>query len=152
MLLLFLASASQAQDTTLQKKPDSLLTVTPRADSVAKDSTLADTLQKPAKKKAALSSKVEYSSADSLRVEIKGQKVYLFKDATIKYEDIGLKADYVVIDFPKQSVFAEGVPDSTGKKVGIPDFTQGDQEFKSQTIDYNYSTKKGYIQGADKAG
>ena len=52
-----------------------------------------------------------------------------------------------MIDFPKHTVFAEGVPDSTGKKVGIPDFTQGDQQFKSQTIEYNYTTKKGYIQG-----
>ena len=101
-------------------------------------------LKKPGKK-SPLSSKVDYSSKDSLRFEIKGQKVFLFNTADIKYEDISLKANYVEIDFPKNIVRATGVPDSSGKMVGEPEFTQGDQNFKSKEINYNYTTKRGFI-------
>ncbi len=42
-------------------------------------------------KKDNLKSKVEYQAKDSLRFDIKEQKVYLFGEADIKYEDIDLK-------------------------------------------------------------
>jgi len=71
--------------------------------------------------------------------------VYLFNEADIKYQDISLKAAYVEIDFPKNLVFAKGEPDSTGKDQGVPQFTEGSQTFKSKTIHYNFTTKRGYI-------
>ena len=92
-----------------------------------------------------LDDKVDYACVDSLRFEIKGQKVYLYNDAKIKYQQIGLNADYVEIDFPKNLLYASGSKDSTGKDTGVPEFTEGGQTFKSKTINYNYTTKRGYI-------
>ncbi|MCX6267029.1 MAG: putative LPS assembly protein LptD, partial [Bacteroidetes bacterium] len=92
-----------------------------------------------------LAAAVDYASRDSLRFEIKGQKVFLYKEATIKYQDITLKSDYVEIDFTKNVVYATGVKDSTGKQIGTPEFFDGTQNFKSKTINYNYTTKRGYI-------
>ena len=106
---------------------------------------MADSVKKPPKE-SALKSKVEYSSSDSLRFEIKGQKVFLFDKADIKYEDFNLKANYVEIDFVKNTLYATGSKDSTGKLTGNPETAQGDQKFKSKTILYNYNTKRGYIQ------
>jgi len=117
-----------------------------RADSLAApDSIKTDSIPKKKKSNAALKSKVEFKAADSLRFEIDKQKVYMFKDADVKYEDITMKAAYLEIDFPKNEVFAQGVPDSTGKDQGIPDFAQGTMSFKSKQIRYNYTSKRGYI-------
>lgn len=107
--------------------------------------TVADTVKKAAKK-SSLKSKVEYSSTDSLRLDLKEQKVYLYNEANIKYENLNLKAGYVEISFRKNEMFAQGVKDSTGKNTQIPEFAQGDQTFKSTVIRYNYNTKRGYIQ------
>ena len=114
-------------------------------DSISTDSIKSDTSAVKPVKKSKLESRVDYSSKDSLRFEIKGQKVFLYQDADIKYQDISLKAAYVEIDFPKNQVHATGVPDSTGKPVGVPDFTQGSQNFKAKEIDYNYTSKRGLI-------
>jgi len=128
----------RAQDTLTGKRPDTL------APAIA-DTTLKDTTAiRPLKPR--LESRVEYVSRDSIRFEVKGKKVILYKEAILKYQDIELKADYVEIDFPSNSVYATGMPDSTGKEAGTPEFTQGDQKFRSKVINYNYTTKKGYIQ------
>jgi len=97
-------------------------------------------------KKDNLKSKVEYSAKDSLRFDIKDQKVYLFREAEIKYEDLSLKSGYVEIDFAKKTMDATFIKDSAGKEIQVPDFAQGPQKFKSKRITYNYDTKRGYIQ------
>lgn len=123
-----------AQDTIRQPK-----------ERVAVDTSRADTLVKNRKKPEKLAANVDYAATDSLRFEIKGQKVYLYKEANIKYQAITLKADYVEIDFTKNLVYATGKKDSTGKESGVPEFYDGTQNFKSKTINYNYTTKRGYI-------
>jgi len=96
---------------------------------------------------------VEYTAKDSLRFDIKDQKVYLFREADIKYENIDLKSGYVEIDFPKKLVNATFIRDSAGKEIQVPEFTQGSQKFKSKVMSYNYDTKRGYIQNVfHKAG
>jgi lipopolysaccharide assembly outer membrane protein LptD (OstA) len=128
----------RAQDTLTGKRPDTLAPVI--ADTSRNDTTAV----KPIKPR--LEARVEYVSKDSIRFEVKDKKVILYKEADLKYQDIELKADYVEIDFPSNSVYATGMPDSTGKEAGTPEFTQGDQKFRSKVINYNYTTKKGYIQ------
>ncbi len=162
MLLFYLnVTSTVAQDTIRQKKGDkvfvpegqitttsrdSVRTVTIRHDSARTDTTVHDTLAPKKKaKKNSLDARVDYSAKDSLRFEIKGQKVYLYTEGVIKYKDISLKSAYVEIDFPKNLVYATGVKDSTGKYVHTPEFQEGTQIFKSKIINYNYTTKKGYI-------
>jgi len=128
--------------------PDSLKkenNIEPDSALLKKDSLKTDSLPKKKKSSAALKSKVEFKANDSLRFEIDKQKVYMYKDADVKYEDISMKSAYLEIDFPKNEVFAEGVPDSTGKDQGIPEFTQGALSFKSKQIRYNYTSKRGFI-------
>ncbi|HNW99033.1 MAG TPA: putative LPS assembly protein LptD [Bacteroidales bacterium] len=93
----------------------------------------------------AISSKVDYKADDSIRFDIENQKVYLFGNAEIKYEDITLNAEYVEIVFKTNQLFAKGMPDSTGKIKGKPIFTQGEQSFSSSTLTYNFKSKKGKI-------
>jgi len=93
----------------------------------------------------ALSSIVEYSASDSIRFNVKEQKVYLFGQSEINYESINLKADYIEIDFTRNELFATGLPDSTGKAVGRPVFEEGGKSFKSEEMSYNFETKRGLI-------
>ena len=45
-----------------------------------------------------LKSKVIYNSYDSILFDVVQHKVYLYYNASIKYEDITLNADYIEID------------------------------------------------------
>ncbi len=93
----------------------------------------------------ALDGKVVYSSVDSIRFNVPQQKVYLYGKAKINYQEIELTADYIEIDFNKNQLFAKGMPDSSGVIKGTPLFVQGAQTFTSNTMIYNFKTKKGLI-------
>lgn len=92
-----------------------------------------------------LKSKVKYSSDDSMRVDIANEKVYLYKNAKIDYEDLHLEANYIVIDWAAREIYAEGILDTAGTLQGKPAFSQGEQNFKSTAIRYNFDTKRGKI-------
>lgn len=92
-----------------------------------------------------ISAKIEYSARDSIRFSMALQKVYLYGNASVNYESIELKAGYMEIDFNARSVFATGIIDSTGALTQLPTFKDGEQSFESDTIKYNYESKKGII-------
>jgi lipopolysaccharide assembly outer membrane protein LptD (OstA) len=97
------------------------------------------------KNSSGLDSEVTYSAKDSIMFDVKNKMVYLFGDAEVHYEEITLKAEYIEVDQNIKEVFAKGLADSTGKIVGQPVFSEGGEEFKSQTMRYNFDTKKGRI-------
>ncbi len=113
---------------------------------VTADTLAIDSLKTKKPKKEVIEAPVMYKGQDSLRFDVVGKKVYLYKTTEINYQEIGLKADYVRMDFEKNTVFASGLKDSTGKLIGKPIFKEKDQEFKSETISYNFKSEKGVIQ------
>jgi lipopolysaccharide assembly outer membrane protein LptD (OstA) len=148
-------SPGYAQDTTEQKNinisiPDSIIVAGSNAlqnvSTPDSSDTLSQVIAGKEVKKTKLESRVDYTAMDSLRFDVISQKVFLYQGADIKYEDISLKAAYVEIDFQKDLVTATGRTDSTGNETGIPDFTQGNQNFKSKSMTYNFKKKQGYIQ------
>lgn len=96
--------------------------------------------------KSALESQVKYKSRDSIQFDVKQQVVEMYGEAVVDYGEIHLEAAYIRIDFSKFLITAYGMMDSTGKIVGIPLFQEKDQKFTSDTIKYNYQSKKGIIQ------
>jgi lipopolysaccharide assembly outer membrane protein LptD (OstA) len=125
--------------------PDEL----PPADNLvfkeANDTIVAnDTISKAAKA-VGIENKVIYNSFEKIQFDVVNRKVYLFENADITYGNIRLKADYVEIDFDKNEVYARGVPDSLGVMRGTPVFTEGNQEFESHEMTYNFDTRKGII-------
>lgn len=92
-----------------------------------------------------IKSKIKYHAKDSIRVSLENEIVYLYGEATVDYEDLHLEADYIAIDMQNKELFAEGTKDSTGALKGTPNFSQGDQKFRSNAIRYNFQTKKGRI-------
>lgn len=122
-------------DTLLPQSSDSTL-------STVKDSVKIDTLKK---RKSDLNSPVKYTARDSIRYSVTGKEVFLYGDAQVLYEDIDLKADFIRLDQSKFELYAEGRKDSTGKAIGEPVFKQADKTYRSESMSYNFKSKKGKI-------
>ena len=88
---------------------------------------------------------VEYGSVDSNYLDNFTKRVYLFGDAYVRYKDLSLKADYIVVDLDSSIAFASGLPDSLGDMQGLPELTMADESFIAQRIRYNFKTRKGFI-------
>ncbi len=89
---------------------------------------------------------VTYSSRDSIYNDVKRKQVHLYGDASVKTEDISMKAGYILIDLEKNEMEARYAYDADSNRVEFPVFTDGAQEVKAATVRYNFDTEKGYIQ------
>ncbi|MGE5383892.1 MAG: putative LPS assembly protein LptD [Omnitrophica WOR_2 bacterium] len=153
LLLISTINLTAQTDTTYRQLSDTIKTFKQfQADSLSihlgdslhvKDSTAKNIEGK--KKKSAISSKVEYSATDSISLDLENHKAYMYKDADIKYEKIAQKAAYIEIDFNSSVLKALPANDSLGKPYGMPEFSEGDQTFKSKEMKYNFKTKQGFI-------
>jgi len=114
-------------------------------DTIIATSITGDTVIDENAGRTKIDAKVERYARDSIVQDIAHRKIFLFGKAVVNYEDITLKADYIEVDLITNTVFASGIEDSTGKVKGTPEFTQGDQTFKSKTMTYNFDSKKGMI-------
>ncbi|WP_304236949.1 putative LPS assembly protein LptD [Jiulongibacter sediminis] len=96
-----------------------------------------------------LETTVEYSAQDSTIMDVDGETVYLYGNAKVDYGDISLAADYIRLSWGNSEVFAHGLPDTTiqvGEKVsGKPVFTQGSDSYNTDTIRYNFKSRKAII-------
>ncbi len=120
---------------TLQK-PDSVASVRQSQDT---------SLKQPSKEKTFLEDKVVYKAKDSIINVLAENKILLFGEAQINYQDIELKADYIEFNMTDNEVFARGVEDSTGNVTGTPVFKEGGKTFNAKKMTYNFKTKKGVI-------
>lgn len=94
-----------------------------------------------------LKSKVKYSAKDSMWFNIEEEKVYLYGNAEMTYEEIKLNADYIELDLGNSTLFASGSTDSiTGKTKGDPVFSDVSGKFEAKALSYNFNTRKGRIQ------
>ena len=92
-----------------------------------------------------LDNPVKYSARDSMRYDLPGQTVYLFGAATVKYGDVELSADRIILDMKNEEAEAHGAPDSSGTVVGKPAFVQDGHSIEADSIRYNFKTKQGMI-------
>ena len=106
--------------------------------------TASDTLHDVGEKQA-IDAPVDYKASDSIVYSIGEQKVYLYGEATIQYDDITLNADYIEFNMGNEAVFARGTIDSMGVEVGKPEFSEGDETFQCKKLSYNFRNKKGII-------
>lgn len=131
-----------AQNVGSIKGENAVINQPPPLDSVptAKNDSIAVPLSKNAVK-----DKVEYSAEDSIRFEVGNKMIYLFGKAKVKYLDINLEAEYIEINSENNVVSAWGMKDSLGKAFGRPVFTQKETSFTSDTMRYNFNSKRARI-------
>ncbi|MCP4521739.1 MAG: LPS-assembly protein LptD [Cytophagales bacterium] len=101
-------------------------------------------VQKPVAK-SAIQTTISYNAKDSIRFDIVNNIVRLYGEAVVDYGTFKLNADFIEIDWKLNTVTATYSTDSTGKKIGVPIFDEGDDQYSANVIKYNYKTKKGYI-------
>ncbi|MDR1171185.1 MAG: LPS-assembly protein LptD [Bacteroidales bacterium] len=109
-------------------------------DSIAVDSTAVKPGKEPPFK-----TRVKYKAADSVKIKIQEQQVYMYKETRVDYEDIELTAHKTQFDMFSKIVYAKGGRDSLGLVMEAPVFKQGGQEYDADSLSYNFDTKKGFI-------
>lgn len=111
----------------------------------SKIDSLKEIMESPEQMESSFRSKVKYHADDSIMIDNKNNKAFLWGKAWVEYEDIKLDADYLEIDFARNEVLAKGMRDSTGTLTNTPVFKEKGQEYKSGEMVYNFQTKKGLI-------
>ena len=153
--LLFLVQASFGQVEgrvkpprgALSNKTDSLskpvdsITVPTDSLSIPADSVKQDSLA--LKKESDIETTITYSANDSIRIDVDGKMAWLYGDAKIKYGDVELEAEEIIIDYGKTTLTAHGIRDSLGRRVGYPIFKNGAEVYETKDIVYNFKTKIG---------
>ena len=110
-------------------------------DSVA---AAEDSIQK-SQKKNALEAPVVYEAKDSITFFMKEKNAFLYGDANVKYQKIDLKSENIKMNMDSSIVHAVGALDTLGNKFGEPIFKDGGDEYKMETLSYNFKTKKAFI-------
>ena len=120
-------------------------TDTARIDSLSIVSSLSDTISIDSVKKPFIDAPIKYNATDSIIVSFDGQKVFLYNEAHVTYQNIELTAYYIELDLESKEIYAEGILDSTETLVQKPLFVQGSEEYESETMRYNFETEKAFI-------
>ncbi|MEE0895570.1 MAG: putative LPS assembly protein LptD [Bacteroidales bacterium] len=97
------------------------------------------------KKKAVLDARIDYSAEDSLTFFLDNKDVFLYNKAKIDYDKMKLESGFMTVNFDTKTLFAEGVKDSTDTIAQAPIFKEGNAEYKSKELKYNFDTKQGLI-------
>ena len=143
------------RDSTLDKRPDSVATDTTTLDSLQlaihkhnqliDDSIRLDSLNR--RRANGIDAPVEYTAEDSLIYDAKSKTTHLYGSATVKYENMDLKSEKIYMSMDSNLVHATGaIKDTTTKALeGTPVFKLGQDSYESDSMAFNFKTKKGLI-------
>ena len=110
------------------------------------DSLYADSLNR--QRKNGINSPVHYTAQDSLTYEAETGVAHLFGKSNVKYENMDLESDQIYMSLDSSLVHATGSVDTAGVKYGTPVFKMGSDTYETDTMAFNFKTKKGLIQNA----
>lgn len=127
-------------DTT---KMDSLQLAIYKYNKAIDDSIALDSINR--RKKNGINAPVHYVANDSLIYEGGSGMAYLYGDANVKYEDMDLKSQEIYMCLDSSLVYARGGKDSTGVEFGTPVFVMGKDTYETDSMAFNFKTKKGLI-------
>lgn len=149
------ADSTAVVDSVLRDSTGNVVADTARMDSLQKaiwkhnqvvdDSIRLDSIAR--KKSGGVDAPVTYSASDSLVYDAKNKVAHLYGSAQVKYENMDLASDRISMDIDKSNVKAMGTADSTaeGGVKGKPVFKMGSDEYDTDTIKFNFKSKKALI-------
>ena len=97
--------------------------------------------------KSEIETTINYSAKDSIFYDLKSQKIKLYGNSKIDYGEINLEAYEILVNWNDKTLDANYLTDSTGKKVGKPIFSEGNQSYETDKITYNFDSRKAKIKG-----
>ncbi len=128
----------------LNQRKDSLINGNSRAiqwnDSLAQ---IEDSIRKS--RKNALDDPVAFEAKDSIVFFMDSKNAYLYGNGKVDYQNITLTSENITMNMDSSLVHAVGTLDSLGRWYGKPIFKQGSDEYESETMSYNFNTRKGFI-------
>lgn len=96
--------------------------------------------------KDAIDKQVIYSAQGGFKkIDLVNKTATIVKNGVVTYGDIEIKADSIVFNMQTNEVYAVGIRDSLGTITGKPAFKSGSEEFKSDTLRYNFKTKQAIV-------
>jgi lipopolysaccharide assembly outer membrane protein LptD (OstA) len=111
---------------------------------VIDDSLRLDSLNR--QRKNGIDSPVKYSANDSLTYQAGSGTAHLYGDSHVEYQNMDLKSEKIYMVLDSSLVHATGVRDTaTQRLVKTPVFKMGSDEYESDTMAFNFKTKKGLI-------
>ena len=127
---------------------DSLQLAVYHHNKAVDDSIRADSINRASKR--GIDAPVTYSANDSLVYDAMTKDAKLYGNSEVKYENMDLKSDKIHMNIDSSLVHATGSPDSTEKSgiKGRPVFVMGADNYDTDTIAFNFKTKKGLVQNA----
>ena len=133
--------AAASVDTTAM---DSIQLAIFRHNKAVDDSLTQDSINRS--RKNGIDAPVEYSAEDSLTYEAASGLAHLYGDSKVKYQNMDLQSDKIYMSLDSSLVHATGSKDTTTNElVGTPVFKMGNDEYQSDTMAFNFKTKKGLI-------
>jgi hypothetical protein len=124
-------------------KMDSLQLAIYHHNKSVDDSIAADSMNR--KKKNGIDAPVAYTASDSLTYEGSTGIAHLYGNADVKYQNMEIVSDKIYMCLDSSLVHATGSVDTLGVLKGKPVFTQGSDKYESDTMSFNFKTKKGLI-------
>lgn len=132
-------------DTT---KMDSLQLAIYRHNKAIDDSIHLDSLNR--QKKNGIDAPVVYEAQDSLVYDAATNTAHLYGSSNVDYENMNLKSDKIYMSLDSSLVHATGTADSSAEDgiKGKPIFTMGQDTYDTDTMSFNFKTKKGLVRNA----
>jgi len=145
ILLLFCGfSLTLSQDNFPAKKQDSLIPFE-LIEEIKLDSISIQAKDSIPENKPLLLDLIRYTAKDSVKINQKTNKIRLYNEAKLEYQDMELSAGLIVLDYTKNEVYAGRIPDSTGRLSQKPVFIQGRDEVNPDSIRFNFDSKRALI-------
>ena len=124
---------------------DSLELAIWKRNKAVDDSLKADSLNR--ERKNTIESPVDFSANDSLIYEAGSGMAFLFGSSNVKYQDMDLNSDRIRMNLDSSLVHATGTRDTaSGEMIGMPVFKMGSDTYESDTMSFNFKSKRGLIQ------
>ena len=137
------ASAKMKRDTSTM---DSIELAIYKHNKAVDDSLARDSINR--KRKNGIDSPVEYTANDSLTYDAASGLAHLYGESHVKYQNMDLQSDQISMCLDSNLVHATGSLDTaTNQLIGTPIFKMGNDEYESDTMAFNFKSKKGLISG-----
>ncbi len=88
---------------------------------------------------------VKYKAKEYVSMNQREQKIYLYDEAEVFYQDMEIKSGIIVIDYSKNLVYAGRLKDSLGVYTQAPVFKQGANVVEPDSIIFNTKNRKALI-------
>ncbi len=89
--------------------------------------------------------KVRYNAKKYVKINRTENKLYLYDEAELYYQDIELRAGIIILDYSKNEVYAGRIPNDKDSLIQFPYFKQANNEVNPDSIRFNFDTQKALI-------